>query len=124
MPFTEAQLTQYAANGVATALTGAQSQALIRDIVWNGTVVNRGSNQVPAIQELADAKTQAIAANAKVDAVLAALKNVPGVDVNALAAKVAALTPTTTVDYAKLADEVADELDRRELKRITQVKDA
>ena len=46
------------------------------------------------------------------------------VDVKALAVEVAKLIPAPAWDYAKLANEVADELDRRELKRITQVKDA
>lgn len=110
MVFTEAQLTQIAANGTATALMGAQSQTAIRDIVWNKTTVSRGGKRVSALQELADAKTQASAANAKADAILAALSTLGigggTVDIVALTA---AIDKALADNFAAIPDAVVTE---------------
>lgn len=125
MPYTEGQLTTFAASGTATALELDQAQNAVRNIVWNLSTVKRGGVQVPALQELADAKTAAQAALAAVN-LLAEKVNTPApVDLDALAVKVAALAPKPEpIDYASIIEGVADELDAREIKRRTQVKDA
>lgn len=67
MPYTPQELQQIAANGVAQALTGPQSQALIQQIVWAKTTINRDGKPVPAIQELADAKSLALELQQRVE---------------------------------------------------------
>lgn len=86
--------------------------------VWKWPV-KRGGKNIPAIQELADAKTLAISNGAKLDAILAHLNaGGAGIDIDTLASKVAdAVGPD-------IADDVADELDARASKRLTEVKDA
>lgn len=54
----------------ATAMSSAQFADAIRKIVWIDTKVNRGGKQVSVIQEIADAKTSAVVANAKADTIL------------------------------------------------------
>ena len=70
---------------------------------------------MPAIQELADAKTEGINANAKLDTLLAAVKGLstPTINVPALAAQIAKLIPAPTVDYAALAEAVNNDHARR-----------
>lgn len=77
-------------NAFAKALTqSAQVARELRRIIWTDTKVQRSTGAVSALQELADAKTAAQRAEAKVDAVLAVVRDIPGVDTDALAAKVA-----------------------------------
>lgn len=56
MGFTASQLQQIAANGVAQALTGPQSRQLIREIVWEETLVLRGPD-VSVKQDIANTGT-------------------------------------------------------------------
>lgn len=100
MPYTEQELTNFAANGTALALELNQAQNAVRNIVWNLTTINRDGKPVSTLQELADAKTQGIIANVKADQILAAL------------AKVSAPT-TASIDYAKLAKAVNDDAAQR-----------
>lgn len=74
MPYTEKQLQQIAANGVAQALEGKQATNRLRSIVW-GRTVKRGRQEIPAIQELADTKTAQIETNAKLDRIIALLED-------------------------------------------------
>ncbi len=77
-------------NAFAKALTqSAQVARELRRIIWIDTKVQRSAGAVSALQELADAKSAAQRAEAKVDAVLAVVRDIPGVDTDALAATVA-----------------------------------
>ena len=82
--------------------------------VW-ATTVDRSGKPVSALQELADAKSEGIRANGKLDALLTAIKGLstPTVDVSALAAEIAKLIPAPTVDYAALAKAVNDDAHAR-----------
>lgn len=76
----EDDLTQYAANGVDQAMDGTNVPKKLRQAIWADQKVKRGVDAngndifIPVIQELADAKTQAIAVGAKVAGLEAALK--------------------------------------------------
>jgi len=74
--------------------------------VWSLATVNRNGVAVPAIQELADAKTNAIQANAKADAILAALAKIPGFDTKALAADIAKAMPAPVDSSDSIAAKV------------------
>jgi hypothetical protein len=108
-------------NAIADAfMTSKQIADAVRRIVWIDTKVQRGSGAVSALQELADAKTAAQRADAKADAILATVKQIPGVDPAALAARVAeavARVPAET-DVAAIAAAVNDEADRRARERL------
>ena len=86
------------------------SEASIRDAVW-ARPVTRGGKKIQAIQELADAKSEGIRANGKLDTLLAAVKGLstPTVDAGAVAA---ALAKNTTF-LAALAKAVNDDHARR-----------
>ena len=57
---------QYVHNGVLQALRNPDVRKEIIDAVWVDRKVSRGGKDIPAIQELADAKTEAIAIQGKV----------------------------------------------------------
>jgi hypothetical protein len=103
MAFSADQLQQIAANGVAQALMGPQSQALIRKIVWDETMVLRGPD-VSVKQDLANTGTMARDILAAVQSASA-----PVIDYDALAAKI----PAPKIDYAALAKAVNDDAARR-----------
>lgn len=85
--------------------------------VWDRPV-QRGDNAFRTVQELADAKTYGIE-------IRSIVKDIQGdMDPLALAIEIAKHLPAPTIDTAKLADAVANELDAREIKRRTTVKDA
>ena len=86
------------------------SAASIRDAVWARPVTRSGKN-VTAIQELADAKTEGIKANGKLDALLTAVKGLstPTVD----AGDVAAALAKNTTFHAALAKAVNDDAAKR-----------
>ena len=86
------------------------SEASIRDAVW-ARPVTRSGKKIPAIQELADAKTEGIKANGKLDTLLTAIKGLstPTVD----AAAVAATLAKNTTFLAALAKAVNDDHARR-----------
>lgn len=96
MAYTPEQITAMVADGVRIALETDRGQNSVRRIVWELSTVVRDGKPVPAIQELADAKTNAIQANAKADAIIASLKDIPSFDSDALAAKIVKLLPAAT----------------------------
>lgn len=63
----------YVKNGVFKALMDDDIRQWIRKSVWYDTTVYRDEQEIPALQELADAKTRAEAAEARVSALSAAV---------------------------------------------------
>jgi len=78
--------------------------------------------------DAASAAKSSAEANAKADAILAAIGKMSAptagaIDLDVLAEKVAALVPAPKLSAADI-NAIADELDKREVARLTQVKDA
>lgn len=104
---TDAEITQLAANGVAVALGGSQSQGLLRDVivpaVWASTL-GSGENRRTTLQALANAEAAARRAEAKCDVLTSALSQL-GIDVAKLdeeiAKRVAAISADAVVDEIK-----------------------
>lgn len=97
-------------NALAECLDkSTQAATAIRRIIWTDTKVRRGDRQVSVLQDLADGTTAAQRAEAKADAILAAVRAIPGVDADALAAHVAAAV--SRIDAADVIDELRNRLE-------------
>jgi hypothetical protein len=103
---------QYVHNGVLKALRDPQTRAEVERAVWHDATVHRDGRDIAALQELADAKTQALAARGETAGLLEAVRAVTagqGVDLdkvreaarNGVADALASIETTVTVAPAK-----------------------